>query len=396
MKKYQIFISSTYEDLKDERRKVRDAILEAMHFPVGMELFGAADETAWKVIERTIDDSDYYVLILGNRYGSETNEGISYTQKEYMYARSRGIPVLAFQIDEDAPTIRSKVETDPKKMEKLQEFKALVNKNHTTTRWKNADELCIKVINSLNKQIASIPRPGWVRGTIAGSEPEAKLERRGTTKGQELANPDLRVGSTIDFGEYPQGENGESMPLKWRGLKVEDGKALLITDRLIDCVKYHNKKGIITWHDCSLRKWLNASHGFMGIAFTQEEQSRIIKLHVQTPDNAKYHTEGGEPTDDKVFFLSIEEAYDYLYNDEERKAAPTPYAVKHGSDVSNIYTTENGEKTGWWWLRSPGIDCFTAACVNYSGDIYEIRNYEADTGGSVRPALWLNLKSEIF
>ena len=103
--KYQIFISSTYEDLKDERRKVRDAILEAMHFPVGMELFGAADETAWKVIERTIDDSDYYVLILGNRYGSETNEGISYTQKEYMYARSKGIPVLAFQIDENAPTI---------------------------------------------------------------------------------------------------------------------------------------------------------------------------------------------------------------------------------------------------------------------------------------------------
>ena len=396
MKKYQIFISSTYEDLKDERRKVRDAVLEAMHFPVGMELFGAADETAWKVIERTIDDSDYYILILGNRYGSETDGGISYTQKEYMYARSKGIPVLAFQIDENAPTIRSKVETDPKKLEKLQEFKALVNKNHTTTGWKNADELCIKVINSLNKQIASIPRPGWVRGTIAGSEPEAKLERRGTEKGQELANPDLRVGSTIDFGEYPQGENGERMPLKWRVLKVEDGKALLITDRLIDCMQYHDRREDITWHDCSLRKWLNASHGFMGKAFTLKEQSRIIKYHVQTPDNARYHTKGGEPRDDKVFLLSIEEAYDYFYNSEERKAVLTPYAVKHGRGVSYKYTTNDGEKMGWWWLRSPGINSIGAAFVYHDGDIIEYGITVDISAGSVRPALWLNLKSEIF
>jgi hypothetical protein len=186
------------------------------------------------------------------------------------------------------------------------------------------------------------------------------------------------------------------MPLKWRVLKVEDGKALLITDRLIDCVKYHNKKGIITWHDCSLRKWLNASHGFMGIAFTLKEQSRIIKSYVHAPDNAEYHTKGGEPRDDKVFLLSIEEANDYLYHDEERKAAPTPYAVKHGSFVSDKNTTNDGKKTGCWWLRSPSIYSGNAAFVRPVGVVDEFGLYVNHSSVSVRPVLWLNLKSEIF
>ena len=67
-KKYQIFISSTYKDLIEARSKVRDAILSMMHFPVGMEMFNAADEEQWEIIQETIDSSDYYVLILGQRY----------------------------------------------------------------------------------------------------------------------------------------------------------------------------------------------------------------------------------------------------------------------------------------------------------------------------------------
>jgi hypothetical protein len=35
----------------------------------------------WKIITDAIDVSDYYVLIVGHRYGSLTNKGISYTEK---------------------------------------------------------------------------------------------------------------------------------------------------------------------------------------------------------------------------------------------------------------------------------------------------------------------------
>jgi len=74
-KKYQIFISSTYIDLIEERQKVQDAILSLYHFPIGMEMFSAADEEQWKIIQETIDSSDYYILIIGHRYGSIIEEG---------------------------------------------------------------------------------------------------------------------------------------------------------------------------------------------------------------------------------------------------------------------------------------------------------------------------------
>ena len=90
-KKYQIFISSTYEDLISEREKIRDVILSMYQFPIGMEMFSAADEEQWEIIKETIDSSDYYVLIIGKRYGSVidsgSDQGISYTEKEYRYAK---------------------------------------------------------------------------------------------------------------------------------------------------------------------------------------------------------------------------------------------------------------------------------------------------------------------
>ena len=69
-KKYQIFISSTYEDLKEVRAKAIHTILSMNQFPAGMELFSAADEEQWQIIKETIDSSDYYILIVGRKYGS--------------------------------------------------------------------------------------------------------------------------------------------------------------------------------------------------------------------------------------------------------------------------------------------------------------------------------------
>lgn len=54
---------------------MQNAILSMYHFPVGMELFGAASDDQWKVIQDTIDSSDYYVLIIAHRYGSLIKDG---------------------------------------------------------------------------------------------------------------------------------------------------------------------------------------------------------------------------------------------------------------------------------------------------------------------------------
>jgi len=74
-KKYQVFISSTYTDLVQAREKISKQILTLYHFPIGMEMFSAGNEDQWTVITNTIDKSDYYIIILGHRYGSLAEDG---------------------------------------------------------------------------------------------------------------------------------------------------------------------------------------------------------------------------------------------------------------------------------------------------------------------------------
>lgn len=86
-KKLQVFISSTYKDLINERQAAVSAILKSGHIPAGMELFNANDRSQWQTIKEWIDESDVFVLILGGRYGSIDNDsGKSYTELEYNYA----------------------------------------------------------------------------------------------------------------------------------------------------------------------------------------------------------------------------------------------------------------------------------------------------------------------
>ncbi len=82
-KRYQVFVSSTFADLKNERQRVIQTLMEMDCIPSGMELFPAMDEEQLEFIKRIIDDCDYYLLIVGGRYGSTDLDGISFTEKEY-------------------------------------------------------------------------------------------------------------------------------------------------------------------------------------------------------------------------------------------------------------------------------------------------------------------------
>lgn len=160
--KYQVFVSSTFEDLKDERRVVIEAILNLGHIPVGMEVFQASDEAQWAYIRNRIDESDYYVVILAERYGSE-QDGKSYTQMEYEYAAQRGVPTMAFLLDSDARKQwpQNKVEFD--KRDKVEGFRKLCQQK-LVRFWRSADDLSGKVAMTLMEQMRLKPRTGWVRG----------------------------------------------------------------------------------------------------------------------------------------------------------------------------------------------------------------------------------------
>ena len=75
-KRYQVFVSSTYADLKNERSRVIQTLMEMDCIPSGMELFPASDEEQWEFIKRIIDDCDYYLLIIGGKYGKPGPDGL--------------------------------------------------------------------------------------------------------------------------------------------------------------------------------------------------------------------------------------------------------------------------------------------------------------------------------
>jgi Domain of unknown function (DUF4062) len=163
-KKYQIFISSTFEDLKAERKAIFEAILEDKQIPAGMELFATSEKSQWEYIVQRIIDCDYYVLIIGHKYGSTDSEGISFTEKEYNFAIENSIPIMAFVIDQSAPVNGYQMEPDPEKLKKLQEFKVKVKSNGRMCKFfNNKDQLKSDFKTSLHEYISDYPRIGWVR-----------------------------------------------------------------------------------------------------------------------------------------------------------------------------------------------------------------------------------------
>lgn len=163
-KKYQVFISSTYVDLIDERRKILDILLMADCIPAGMEAFVASDLEQFEVIKKVIDLCDYYVLIIGKRYGSiNSNTKISYTEMEYNYAKEKGIPVLVFAIGDNVHLPDEKVETDSAKIECLKSFKEEAMSNRLASIWETSADLCGQLAIAIMRAKSEIDRPGWQR-----------------------------------------------------------------------------------------------------------------------------------------------------------------------------------------------------------------------------------------
>jgi len=169
-KRYQVFVSSTYTDLKEERRSVVQALMEMDCIPAGMELFPALDEEQWQFIRRVIDDCDYYLLIIGGRYGSVTPEGISYTEKEYDYAVERGLKVVALIHDKPDEIPAGKTELDQASREKLEAFREKVKTGRLVRTWNQGDQLPGLVALSLSKTIKTYPAVGWVRGDAVSNQ----------------------------------------------------------------------------------------------------------------------------------------------------------------------------------------------------------------------------------
>ena len=159
------------------------------------------------------------------------------------------------------------------------------------------------------------------------------------------------LGDTIQLGG-----------IDWRVLDRQNGKALVVSNHILESRPYNTELINIKWESCTLRAYLNGE--FYEKTFDSTEQSRILDTIVYNEDN--YIT-------NKIFLLSLEEVERYLDN--------------------KVAYDKNGNAS-WWWLRSPVYTSCSAANVLYDGSVYVYGFYGFfvnDVSGGVRPALWVRL-----
>jgi hypothetical protein len=192
-RRYQVFVSSTFLDLQDERAAVVSALLQMDAFPAGMELFPAADEDAWTLIQRVIHSSDYYLLVIGGKYGSVDPETeLSYTEMEYDYAVANEKPVMAFLHANPEKIEFGKSEKDQTAREKLVAFRKKVEAQKHVKYWDGPDDLAGKVALSFANFQKAYPAVGWIRGDAQASS-EALSELNELRK--QLADTERRLAA---------------------------------------------------------------------------------------------------------------------------------------------------------------------------------------------------------
>lgn len=168
-KRYQIFLSSTFKDLEEERRAVQDAIISMGDFPVQMESFPATDQSQMDYIAPLIEQSDYYVLIIGGRYGTIDDDGFSFTHKEFKHAVEKGVPVLVMVHGKPENIAAGKSESTEIGRKKLKEFIAEAENKRIRKAWETIGELKLAVREALDHAKRAKPRIGWVRGDSIAS-----------------------------------------------------------------------------------------------------------------------------------------------------------------------------------------------------------------------------------
>jgi len=196
----------------------------------------------------------------------------------------------------------------------------------------------------------------WERTLQFDEEARKQLFEEAEKRGSEP------LQETTSFGGYD-----------WLVLEKQGGKALILSEYVLETRPYHSEYTDITWEKCSLREYLN---GEFYDKFNDEDKARIAETRVINDDNPAYGTDGGNDTNDKVFLLSFDEMQKYFIDDYSRMAF-----------------NPDGTYADWWWLRTPGFKSDCAAAVQ-EGSLFlnGVAVYDVNNGVGVRPAMWITLE----
>lgn len=355
VRKFSVFISSTYEDLKSERQALVGVALENNFIPVGMEQFHAAPTSQWNVITKMIDECDVYLLVIGARYGSIDKEtGISYTEKEYNYAKAKGLPVLVLIKESSAITESEKDAGEDKyeKMKKIDEFRKRVkNEENTVDFFTDLNSLRYVASPTFRNVVNYVDdNAGWVRyrDIVDVINEEAN--------GRNKAN--------AEFGEYQQ-------------KMLEDMREMLsqFGSRLADI-----ESNQLTWEDIPTA--------------TDEDINRLFRVENETIIIGNSAGDKSVVGEDDVGSIPVESAFLLVYaadGDGQIIKTQTLGAPTQVFTSGKQFMSDNSKRESARWIEALDrlIEWGWVKAVGYKGEIFEL------TGTGYSKADWLREGMEI-
>jgi len=184
------------------------------------------------------------------------------------------------------------------------------------------------------------------------------------------------IGSIIVFGER-----------EWLILEIDENRAKIISVDIIEKRAYHDTDTPTTWATSNIRNFLN--YDFYN-SFNDYERASIVEISSVNENNQWHGTNGGEPTQDKIFLLSISEVIKYFGDSNQLSNRP-----RNARIISDKYDEKRiahyNKTASWWWLRSPGSFGFRAARINPDGSLDMSSTHIHDAEGGIRPAIWIDI-----
>ncbi|WP_237738856.1 DUF4062 domain-containing protein [Alcanivorax hongdengensis] len=166
--RYQVFISATYPDMQEARQALMVPLMDMGLMPTGFDSSAADGNTLLPVIQRMIEESDYFILLVGGRYGTLSPMGLSEIHREYIFAATKRKPVIALIHDNPAMLPESRRETTREGQVRREDFARLLENKAICYRWSTEKGLAELISKVMPEVMREHPADGWIRADRAG------------------------------------------------------------------------------------------------------------------------------------------------------------------------------------------------------------------------------------
>ena len=164
----------------------------------------------------------------------------------------------------------------------------------------------------------------------------------------------------MELGSYYQSSSEVKEPIKWRVLKKEGDRALLISCKILEGQAFNTAESA-TWEGSYMRKYLNGE--FLNTAFNDEERKRLKS---------------------EIMLLSIDEMIELFDSNEDRIS----YEITDEAKKKGIQFLSIGKS--FVWLR-PNEETSNPPMMNCEGAL-AFQGLGASIPLGIMPAVWVSLK----